>query len=91
MRPDDVETFNFVLARDSHLKTLIQEEQSLRKYLDGMLATIQSLVDEPKDVTTQQVKVTADFLSRIADALLDSARESARQYPSDEPVTAAHE
>jgi len=65
---------------------LAQDEQKLRTYLNSIRTTLQELLTDRKVVAEKEIKMTADFLSRIADYLLDSARESSTRYPSDEPV-----
>lgn len=91
LRPDDVETFSFVLTRDSSLKKLAQQEGDLRKYLDEIRATLQTLEMDPRSVKEEDVNTAVRFFSKIADSLLDAAREGATQYPSDEPTPVAHE
>jgi len=91
LRPDDVETFNFLLSSDSQLLQLAKVEEDLRSYLDAILRTLEGLLRDPEGVANSERQRTVDFLTRTADALLASAKESARHYPTDESMPAAHD
>lgn len=92
LRPEDVEIFTYVLDRDSMVKSLAGSQESLRRHLEGILGTFESLIaDPPRQVKEQDLQTTLNFLTTIADSLIESARENLGRGQADEPAPAVNE
>jgi len=82
LRPDDVEVFTYVLTRDSEVMRLASEQETLRTYFQQIFGTLQALnSDPPKHVDETSLVTTRNFLERVANALLETAKESVRSTP----------
>jgi hypothetical protein len=91
LRPDDVETFTYMLQNDSEIRSRASNEESLKDYLEGILKTLGSLVAEPRTpVDEAGLKTAAEFLSRVTNALLQTARGNLRTAPPERPAATSH-
>jgi hypothetical protein len=91
LRPEDVETFTFLLANDSQLKALAGNAEQLRQYFERILNTLGSLTSIPPAAVAETEKAEAkDFLSRISAALIETAKANLRRAPRQMTVPAPH-
>ncbi len=92
LRPEDVETFTYVLETDAEVKKRATDEERLRIYFQGILDALDSMIGTPaKPVEDAAFRSTVEFLGRIADALIETARRNLRPAPKERTVQAVHE
>jgi len=94
LRPEDVEIFTYVLDTDSAAQGLLAAGpvEAVRDYFQRILETFELLTaDPPRDVEKEQLARTLNFVSTIADSLIETARESLRRRQAEESSPAFYE
>jgi hypothetical protein len=92
LRPDDVETFSYFLTNVSHLRSLAENGEELRNYFNSIATALDGiLVGPPPYVEAEKVRTTREFLSRVAEALLDTVKENVRRVQHPEPMLLENE
>jgi len=90
LRPDDVETFSYFLTNIPQLRDRAENAGELRDYFASVLAPLEAiLADQPAQ--TERIEATRDFLSRVAEALLDTVKDNVRRIHHAEPMPPANE
>ena len=79
IRPEDVETFTYVLSSDSQVKDKAAEAESLQQYFDGIARTLDAIITAGGVPDRAAIQNASDFFARFADSLIETARQNARR------------
>jgi hypothetical protein len=92
LRPDDVETFSYFLTNVSQVRSLAENGEKLRDYFNGIVTALDAILVGPAPrLEPEKIQVAREFLSRIAEAMLDAVKENVRRVHYPEPVLPANE